>query len=263
MSRESQHETSVADPIANLRVWAWTWFSRVSVPFAEAIVEATPRPSRRRKDARPRDPIARLRLWAYRWLAGDERSRDEEKRRPRVVRGPAPSPLDVFREAAWTTLKRRADLLREASEAPPVVSDVARAHLRGVLEALVFASDAPLTARELARVAKADPKLVKALLAELVLDYKMRGFRLDEIGGGYVFRTSPAFAPFVREQVAKKPVKMSRAQIETLAIVAYRQPVTRPEVDDVRGVDSGAVSRASSSAISCASSARRTSRGGR
>jgi segregation and condensation protein B len=56
-----------------------------------------------------------------------------------------------------------------------------------------------------------------------------------------VFRTSPVFAPFVREQVARKPVKMSRAQIETLAIVAYRQPVTRPEVDDVRGVDSGAV----------------------
>jgi segregation and condensation protein B len=82
---------------------------------------------------------------------------------------------------------------------------------------------------------------VKALLAELVAEYHRRGVRLDEIAGGFVFRTSPLFAPFVREQVAKKPVKMSRAQLETLAIVAYRQPITRPEIDEVRGVDSGAV----------------------
>ena len=65
--------------------------------------------------------------------------------------------------------------------------------------------------------------------------------RLDEVANGFMFRTSPVFAPFVREQVAKKPVRMSRAQLETLAIVAYRQPITRPEIDDVRGVDSGAV----------------------
>ena len=116
-----------------------------------------------------------------------------------------------------------------------------RSHLKGVLEALVFASEHPLPARELARLARADLRVVKSILAELVEEYLRRGFRLDEVAGGYIFRTSPLFAPFVREQVAKKPVKMSRAQIETLAIVAYRQPITRPEIDDVRGVDSGAV----------------------
>src|SRR6185312_132219 len=84
-------------------------------------------------------------------------------------------------------------------------------------------------------------KLVKILLAELSAEYHHRGLRLDEVAGGFVFRTSPVFAPFVREQVAKKPGKMTRAQIETLAIVAYRQPITRPEIDEVRGVDSGAV----------------------
>src|SRR5690606_12181650 len=83
-------------------------------------------------------------------------------------------------------------------------------------------------------------RVVRELLAELVAEFDGRGFRLDEIAGGYVFRTSPAFAPFVREISEQKPVRMSRAQIETLAIVAYRQPITRPEVDEVRGVDSGA-----------------------
>jgi segregation and condensation protein B len=105
---------------------------------------------------------------------------------------------------------------------------------------LVFAAEQPASLNELAKSAQADRRVVKILLAELVDEFKHRGFRLDEIAGGFVFRTSPAYAPFVREQVAKKPVRMTRAQIETLAIVAYRQPVTRPEVDDVRGVDSGA-----------------------
>src|SRR5262249_16239625 len=130
---------------------------------------------------------------------------------------------------------------KETSRAAVLGGDVAMGHLKGVLEALIFASEHPLPARELARIARAELRVVKLLLAELVADYHHRGFRLDEVAGGFVFRTSPAFAPFVREQAAKKPVKMSRAQLETLAIVAYRQPITRPEIDEVRGVDSGAV----------------------
>jgi len=62
---------------------------------------------------------------------------------------------------------------------------------------------------------------------------------VDEIAGGFQFRTSPRFAPFVRMLVQQKPTKLSRAQLEVLSIIAYRQPVTRPEIDDVRGVDSG------------------------
>jgi len=63
---------------------------------------------------------------------------------------------------------------------------------------------------------------------------------LDEIAGGWLFRTSAQYAPFVRELSAERPVRLTRAQVETLAIAAYRQPVTRPEIDDIRGVDSGA-----------------------
>jgi segregation and condensation protein B len=59
------------------------------------------------------------------------------------------------------------------------------------------------------------------------------------VAGGYQFRTAPRYAPFVRNLTQQKPTKLTRAQLEVLAIIAYRQPVTRPEIDDVRGVDSG------------------------
>jgi segregation and condensation protein B len=113
-------------------------------------------------------------------------------------------------------------------------------HLRGLLEALIFASDKPMKALELARIASAPVKQVRALLPQMKESYAGRGFLLDELAGGWLFRTNVQFAPFVRELTAERPVRLSRAQVETLAIVAYRQPVTRPEVDDIRGVDSGA-----------------------
>src|SRR5690606_9794629 len=77
---------------------------------------------------------------------------------------------------------------------------------------------------------------------ELIADYEEqeRGIRIDRISGGLQFRTAVENAPFVREMMAPKPVRLTRAQLETLSIVAYRQPVTRPEIDDIRGVDSGA-----------------------
>ena len=68
---------------------------------------------------------------------------------------------------------------------------------------------------------------------------RTRGIHLDEVAGGWVFRTSPQYAPFVRDLTKQRPVRLTRAQVETLAIIAYRQPITRPEIDDVRGVDSG------------------------
>ena len=116
-----------------------------------------------------------------------------------------------------------------------------RKHLRGLLEALVFASDSPIKPNELAKLASAPQKQVKELLAELKVDYATRGMHLDEVDGGWVFRTSPQYAPFVRDLTKQRPVRLTRAQVETLAIIAYRQPITRPEVDDVRGVDSGPV----------------------
>jgi segregation and condensation protein B len=113
-------------------------------------------------------------------------------------------------------------------------------HLRGLLEALVFASDKPMKSNELARLASAPVRQVKDALAKLKAEFTPRGIVLDEVAGGWLFRTNAQFAPFVRELAGGKPVRLSRAQIETLAIAAYRQPITRPEIDEIRGVDSGA-----------------------
>ncbi len=130
---------------------------------------------------------------------------------------------------------------RIEDEAAAPHGEVSREHLKGLLEALIFASDKPVKAADLAKAASAQVKEVKLLLAILKTDYSARGVQLDEVANGWIFRTSAVYAPFVRDLASQKPVRLSRAQVETLAILAYRQPITRPEVDDIRGVDCGAV----------------------
>lgn len=138
----------------------------------------------------------------------------------------------------------QADLSEEGAlgrEGPGLVgtAELAPEHLKGALEALILVSDKPVQAVRLARLTSQDIGAVRRALAEIAADYQGRGISLDEIAGGFQFRTSPKYAPFVRMLVQQKPTKLSRAQLEALSIIAYRQPVTRPEIDDVRGVDSG------------------------
>jgi segregation and condensation protein B len=118
--------------------------------------------------------------------------------------------------------------------------ELSSTHLRGLLEAIVFASDKPIKSAELARLASAPARQVRDILAELKETYAGRGIVLDEVAGGWIFRTHVQYAPFVRELASEKPVRLTRAQLETLAIAAYRQPITRPEIDEIRGVESGA-----------------------
>ncbi|MFN9812595.1 MAG: SMC-Scp complex subunit ScpB, partial [Deltaproteobacteria bacterium] len=122
-------------------------------------------------------------------------------------------------------------------KAPPLPTG--EAHLKGILESLLFVTDKPLPPNRLAKIARASTKEVQRLLDVLTEEYRGRGLELVEVAGGYQFRSSAENAPFVRELVARKPVRLTRAQIETLSILAYRQPITRPEIDEVRGVDSG------------------------
>jgi len=109
--------------------------------------------------------------------------------------------------------------------------------LKRALESLVFVSDRIVTHVQLARLLRAKPAQVRQILGELVDESENRGVQLVEVSGGYQYRTAPACASFVREVVSQKPVRLIRAQLETLALIAYRQPMTRPEVDDVRGID--------------------------
>ncbi|MBI4637830.1 MAG: SMC-Scp complex subunit ScpB [Candidatus Rokubacteria bacterium] len=114
-----------------------------------------------------------------------------------------------------------------------------------VLEALLFASDTPLEPDRIREVLDlADLETARALVGELRARYDgvERGLTVTEVGGGYRMVTRPEMAPWlVRLARARTRVRLSRPALETLAIVAYRQPVSRPEVDAVRGVGSEGV----------------------
>ncbi|HEU4578899.1 MAG TPA: SMC-Scp complex subunit ScpB [Polyangiaceae bacterium] len=119
--------------------------------------------------------------------------------------------------------------------------DDMEAFLCGMIEALLFTSQKPLPLKDLARSAGIDRPRARELVERLMRSYAPRGINIDEVAGGYVLRSSPRYAPQIQKFLSLRPVRLSRAQLETLAIVAYRQPVTKPEVDDIRGVDSGQV----------------------
>ena len=103
-----------------------------------------------------------------------------------------------------------------------------------LVEAILFSSPTPVTPDQMRALLPADADL-DAILEALSALYADRGVTLTEVGGGYAFRTAPYLTPYLKEtrQVFKKP---SRAALETLAIIAYHQPVTRAEIEDLRGV---------------------------
>ncbi|HYU16359.1 MAG TPA: SMC-Scp complex subunit ScpB [Candidatus Acidoferrum sp.] len=126
----------------------------------------------------------------------------------------------------------------DAELTPAFVLDPAR--LRSILESLLFASEKPLTLLELRRlIGFDDAAAIQAALETLMEEYRDRGLVLYDVAGGFQFRTHPQNSEYVQRLIAGRPVRLSRAQLETLAIIAYRQPVTRPEIDEIRGVDSG------------------------
>ncbi len=123
-----------------------------------------------------------------------------------------------------------------------------RSEVKAVLEALLFVSEGPLPRRRMEEVLEGfvTPEEVASALAQLELDYASpeRAVALVQVAGGYQLRTKPEMAPWLKRFSALKPVKFSQAALETLAIVAYRQPVVRSEIEEVRGVDSGGVLKA-------------------
>lgn len=116
-----------------------------------------------------------------------------------------------------------------------------------IVEAVLFASDAPLRAEEIARADEAlNEDLVEEAIEELNADYgeSDRSFQIRELGEGYQILTRPEFAPYLeRFDTIPRPSRLSGPALETLAIVAYRQPIGRIEVEYVRGVSSAGVIR--------------------
>lgn len=116
--------------------------------------------------------------------------------------------------------------------------------LKAVIESLIFVHDQPLSLDRLATILEEHERAdIRIALEDLIEEYEGsgRGVILVQVAGGYQFRTPPEHADYIRRLTKTKGVKFSQSSLETLAIVAYRQPITRAEIEFLRGVDSGGV----------------------
>ncbi len=118
--------------------------------------------------------------------------------------------------------------------------------IKSIVEGLIFAVSEPVSVNEILKVMDGvEAGEVESVISELEQDYRTRnrGFRLERVAGGAQFRTLSDIAPYVREIRKLKPARLSRAALETLAIIAYNQPVTRSGIEQIRGVESSGTLR--------------------
>jgi segregation and condensation protein B len=120
------------------------------------------------------------------------------------------------------------------------------AQVRNVVESVLFVAPAALSLDQLFEATGIDRDKLARALESLQGERRegLSGIMLHEVAGGWQLRTAPESSEYVRRFLKVKPQRLTRAAVETLAIIAYRQPVTRPEIEDIRGVDSGAVLKA-------------------
>ncbi|MCJ7545715.1 MAG: SMC-Scp complex subunit ScpB [Deltaproteobacteria bacterium] len=115
--------------------------------------------------------------------------------------------------------------------------------VKRIIESLLFAHEHPLTVDNIVKIIgdQAGKKEIKETLMELLAEYQGMGrsFQLVEVDGGYQFRTKAAYARWIKNLRKVKPTRLSQSALETLAIVVYRQPIVRAEIEHIRGVDSG------------------------
>jgi segregation and condensation protein B len=119
-----------------------------------------------------------------------------------------------------------------------------RTEQRRIVEALVLASPEPISAQRLAElIPYVKPAKAKDLVNELNTEYQEqdRAFEIWEVAGGYQIRTRAEFSGYLQKLQRQRPLRLSRAALETLSIVAYKQPATRAEIEEVRGVECGPV----------------------
>ena len=118
--------------------------------------------------------------------------------------------------------------------------------LKNIIESLLFVAEEPLTLDRIKDILEVDDrKLVRETLHDLQADYESRtgAFVLREVAGGFQFRSRPEYVPWIKKLIQPKPARLSKAALETLAIIAYKQPVIRSDVEHLRGVDCGGVLR--------------------
>lgn len=149
---------------------------------------------------------------------------------------------EASRELAELVAAESDNVTSEESGDDAVVYAVqSSAERRAVVEALIFVSEEPLSAKAIAGVLREDRQLIDDAIAELAKEFNSRsgGLQLREVAGGWQFATRAEYHEHVRAFLKSRPsAKLSIASLETLAVIAYKQPVTVPEILEIRGVQS-------------------------
>ncbi|MCD4764748.1 MAG: SMC-Scp complex subunit ScpB [Desulfobacterales bacterium] len=118
--------------------------------------------------------------------------------------------------------------------------------IKNIIESLLFVAEDPLTIDSIKKVLDStDSNAIRNVLNELSSEYEARkgGFFLREVAGGYQIRTRPEYSQWIKRLLRPNPLRLSNAALETLAIVAYKQPVIRSDIEHLRGVDCGGILR--------------------
>jgi segregation and condensation protein B len=193
-----------------------------------------------------------------------QRTGDPVDEAPHVVGAEADKGMTVEDAAQGTMVGGPAVVESDADAHGAFLPFVVEEWVFAAVEALCFVSGEPVTPARVRDVLAAElpsmegkagvapPTLhqVKSIFSELLRRFADptrvvgQGFRLVEVDGGLAFRTASSQARFVRRMQMGKPQKLSRAALETLAVIAYRQPVTKPQIEDIRGVDCGGALKA-------------------
>ena len=118
--------------------------------------------------------------------------------------------------------------------------------LKYIIESLLFVSETPLTMDQLKNILEGEETAaIRAAVEDLIAEYEQRngGFVLKQVAGGYQFRTQGRYNEWIKRLVRPNAPRLSKAALETLAIIAYNQPIIRSDIEHIRGVDSGGVIR--------------------
>lgn len=118
--------------------------------------------------------------------------------------------------------------------------------IKNIIESLLLVSEEPLTVDRIKDIlVQAEKKEIQKALGELASEYENRkgGFFLREVAGGYQIRTRPEYSEWIKRLIQPKPARLSKAALETLAIIAYKQPIIRNDIEHIRGVSCGNILR--------------------
>ena len=118
--------------------------------------------------------------------------------------------------------------------------------IKNIIESLLLVADEPLSVDRIRSILdQPEKKEIKNALEELMSEYENRkgGYFLREVAGGYQFRTRPEYREWIKRLIQPKPIRLSKAALETLAIIAYKQPIIRNDIEHIRGVNCGGILR--------------------